>query len=124
MPKNDLRSHLLSRITKQRPDKPKSLMSYRDQLCLKIIEGWPCIECRGRCRIIDPCEVHKLSRRIDCPRCKGTGTGKRSDIVYLWNQHRKEQQERLVEWLETKTALKSALDKLSLRELEALDTIL
>jgi len=41
--------------------------------------GWPCIECNGSGRIIDPeavgdvVEGHKFSRRIDCPDCKGSG---------------------------------------------------
>ena len=88
-----IRQHLHSR-----PSRPPSFSTL-------VVSGWPvkgsrgwvCLACRGNGRVVAPgerpdvIEGHKLSRRVDCPTCNGTGQGSEAE-------HRKEHRLRIARW--------------------------
>jgi len=88
---------------------------------------YPCLVCCGNKIIIDPDEVpdiiegHKLSRRIKCPSCNGSGA---STVKVLRQQHKKEMDAyriKFKQWQEKTGRLKKILKKLTKEELDMLD---
>lgn len=65
---------------------------------------YPCFYCYGIGRIVDPQEVsdviegHKLSRRIDCPKCEGTAESTEKAYIKVYGKIFDEYQKTLIEW--------------------------
>ena len=72
----------------------------------KIALKYPCSECSGNGRIVDPSEIpdviegHKLSRRISCPLCEGTGEHPLKEAFYQehYDNMRQKYETELAEW--------------------------
>lgn len=70
----------------------------------KIELKYPCFYCYGSGRIVDPQEIsdviegHKLSRRIDCPKCIGTAESTHEVYIKVYLEKFDEYQKDLIYW--------------------------
>lgn len=94
---------------------------------LKNKNWFPCLSCRGDGIIIDPeeepdpIEGHKMSRRIKCPRCGGTGKGTKKEIMDEYKKWNNAYKEELKEYKENLSIIKRIFNRLSDREKEIVD---
>ena len=91
---------------------------------------WPCLACDAKGWVYDPndppCPVegNKMRDRIDCPWCKGTGEGKKTDLQEAYKQQRLRHLKRLQKYKRMVELATSAVNKLTPEELHALHAML
>lgn len=77
----------------------------------------PCHRCNGNGKIIDPTEVpdviegHKLSRRIKCPDCAGSGDADLEKIEELYNEYVAKQSKEIEDYQRRKDLYDDAVQK-------------
>lgn len=101
--------------------------SYYKEEKLKDKKWFPCLKCRGDGIIIDPSEEpdiiegHKLSRRIKCPKCKGSGIGTRKEIMEEYRKWNNKYKEEMKEYRNDEKLVKNIFNRLSKEEVRALN---
>ena len=91
---------------------------------------FPCLECFGKGRIVhpdeerDPVEGHKMSRRIECSKCNGSGESRQKEFMAYYNKRIKEWKEKLEQWKKDTKTLEKTKKKLTVNELDILLRVL
>lgn len=91
---------------------------------LKDSSWFPCMECNGECRIIDPTEMpdpvegHKMSTRIKCPKCSGTGKTTRKVLYAEYAKSVQKWKEELKQYRESMKRLNVLRKKLNKSDMD------
>lgn len=95
----------------KRPEKPQTWAAYfAEALRMYPKNPWRCTNCHGSGRVVadweqpDPVEGHKMSERVSCKVCHGTGNIGEAEHKKLWRKKREQQASNVQDWLDRRDA--------------------
>jgi hypothetical protein len=85
--------------------------------------AWPCIECKGDKRVVDPDSLGVYQERatyLPCPRCKKTGLGTEAEHRDIYRKEIADHKEKHKRYRELMRAYRAAVKKLTSTDIEIL----